>query len=178
MPNPVNNRNHLNVRYCAAFGINTAVYAGFRLTVLTEHLPVLEAFNMQRVEEDGGWAVDRYVLVPTVDGSEADPHQINIEFCQAFGVDTKAHAGFRLTVLGGELPALEAFVLPPTVEDGRLSDEHAVALEALTGRFHAEEPSSVVAMEAADVLDVVPEHVTEPAPERHRVSVTGPTQDR
>ena len=108
MPNPVKNRGHLNVRYCAAFGIDAERYAGFRLTVLTSHLPVLEAFDMTTSAPDGGWAVDRYVLVPTSDGPEVDPKQITIDFCEAFGVDTRRHAGFRFTVLGGELPALEA----------------------------------------------------------------------
>jgi hypothetical protein len=176
MPNPVKNRGHLNVRYCAAFGIDAERYAGFRLTVLTSHLPVLEAFDMTTSAPDGGWAVDRYVLVPTSDGPEVDPKQITIDFCEAFGVDTRRHAGFRFTVLGGELPALEAFVLPPTVADGRLSDEHAEALERLLGRFHPEAPDSVVALEAADTLDVepVPHTVSEPVPEFHASAVAGP----
>lgn len=174
MPSPVKNRNDLNVRYCQAFGVDIDVeqYAGFRLTVLTEHLPVLEVFDMSELMPDGGWKVERYVLCPPVTNGPVDPYQLNVEFCQAFGVDTMRHAGFRLTVLGGELPALEAFVLPPTVDGGLLSDEHAVALEALAGRFSAEAPDSVVAMDAADVYDVVPEAASEPAPERHSTPVT------
>lgn len=176
MPNPVKNRTELNVRYCQAFGIDVERYAGFRLTVLTEHLPVLEAFDMSKTLDDGGWAVERYVLVPnTPDGAgTVSPHHINVAFCQAFGVDTQKHAGFRFTVLGGELPALEAFVLPPTAGiEGRLSDEIAEALERLGGHYHAVSPEAVEAYEAAEAAEAVPETTLEPTPERHPTPADG-----
>lgn len=176
MPNPVKNRNHLNVRYCEAFGVDPERYAGFRLTVLSEHLPVLERFDMTQTLDDGGWAVERHVLVPEqTDGDgTVSPHHINVAFCQAFGVDTKTHAGFRFTVLGGELPAMEAFVLPPTTGmEGRLSDEIAERLEGLVKHVHQVDPDSVTAHDATDVVEVVPGTVLEPAPERHALPADG-----
>jgi hypothetical protein len=175
MPNPVKNRNELNVRYCDILGLDVERYAGFRLTVLTEHLPVLETFDMTQTLEDGGWAVERSVLVPNAaENGAVDPHHLNVAFCKAFGVDTQKHAGFRFTVLGGELPALESFVLPPTTGiDGRLSDEIAESLESLAASFHAAATDAVEAYDAADAVDVVPETTLEPTPERHQMPAGG-----
>lgn len=181
MPNPVTNRTALNIRYCELFGVDPAVYAGFRLTVLTEHLPVLERFNMTEIMPDGGWRVERQVVVPTPapDGT-VEPRIINVDLCRAFGVDTATHAGFRFTVLGGELPALEAFVLPPVVGDGHLSDAIAEEIGSMvqSGRFTLEAPDSVRALDAVEAIDVVPETTSEPAPERHVTPVFHPIAGR
>ncbi len=57
--------------------------------------------------------------------------ELNVRLCEAFGIDTEQNAGFRLTVLGGEWPALEVFQMQPTDEQGRVVDDQAEAVESL-----------------------------------------------
>lgn len=59
---------------------------------------------------------------------------INVALCKAFGVDDAKNAGFRLTVLGGEFPALEVFQLPPQDEAGMFSAEPVQAVDHLVGQ--------------------------------------------
>lgn len=40
-------------------------------------------------------------------------NELNANLCRAVGVDPEAHQGFRLTVLGGQLPQLETYTIPP-----------------------------------------------------------------
>jgi hypothetical protein len=56
---------------------------------------------------------------------------INARLCRALGVDPNRHVGYRLTVMGGEFPAMEVFQLPPMTGDGMFSDSGPVALEDL-----------------------------------------------
>jgi hypothetical protein len=187
MPNPVN-LHALNARLCSAMGVDPSVNAGFRLTVLGGHLPVLERFELptqaerDRIEaETPGRLVEstihRYVLIPR-DGLEhgTDPTlseaaALNTHLCDAVGLDVQKVAGFRLTILGEEHPALEAFMLPPSVAN-TWSDEWALALEwRARDVFRVVEAASMEALEAVDNLDYEPvgEDVTEPIPERHAV---------
>jgi hypothetical protein len=185
MPSPVASLHDLNARFCDVVGCDPANDAGFRLTVLGGFLPVLERFELpaQGSDQDGvGPAeciVHRSVLVPkgdldrrlvTADRKLATA--LNVELCDAFGVPTTA-AGFRLTVLGGELPALEVFTPPPTA-GGALSDQWVAALEQAAARSFTVEPAaSDAAMAAVADLDAEPvgEDVTEPVPERHTTPV-------
>lgn len=71
-------------------------------------------------------------------GLVADPQpagltmdQLNGALCTALGVDPDDHVGFRLTVLGGEMPALEAFHLPPQTPDGMFDGQTPLTLEQL-----------------------------------------------
>lgn len=59
---------------------------------------------------------------------------INAVLCRAFGADPEHDAGFRLTVLGGEAPALEVFRHPPLTPDGMYSPEPAAAVDELITR--------------------------------------------
>lgn len=56
---------------------------------------------------------------------------INARLCRALGVDPGQHVGYRLTVMGGEFPAMEVFQLPPMTGDGMFSDSGPIALEDL-----------------------------------------------
>lgn len=74
---------------------------------------------------------------PTAPGPEAGGltlNGINVALCKAFGVDDSENAGFRLTVLGGEFPALEVFRLPDIDSEGMLDAGPVRAVDQLVDR--------------------------------------------
>jgi hypothetical protein len=75
-----------------------------------------------------GWR-DAYAPPPPPEGLTLDG--INTELCKALGVDPAAGPGFRLTVLGGEFPALEVFKLPPMTGDGMFAESGPIAIDDL-----------------------------------------------
>lgn len=66
--------------------------------------------------------------------SASNLNDLNVRLCEAFNVDPNENAGFRLTVLGVEVPALEVFKLPPMDGNG-LADDQVKAVESISERF-------------------------------------------
>ena len=87
--------------------------------------------------------------------------ELNERLCRAFDIDPVKNAGFRLTVLGGEWPALEVFQLLPADGEGRALDGQLVRVEDLmSGQRLLVVPATSDAAAAAGAEDfLVPDEI-------------------
>jgi hypothetical protein len=104
-------------------------------------------------------------------GNPVTRDELNTRLCEAFGVDPEENAGFRLTVLGGQVPALEVFQLPPLQGDA-LDDGQVAAVESIVHRFLVVPGDAPEAMAATDDADPVDPEMSD-RPEQHTTAVVG-----